>query len=158
VRNELTGESGNEAPEILMRRIARRLEVRTRVRFPAVLLNRLTVLAAQYLDKAGANRGETMKLLVQTLAAETMSSTMPESLRDLHLGFTDAKRRAVEAQKIGRTSTKRRSLMEELRSRENYLRSLADWLEKQPPMDVSDDTVRSAIASIGDLPIGRVSI
>ncbi len=158
VRNELTGESGKEAPEVLMRRIARRLEVRTRVRFPAVLLNRLTVLAAQYLEAAGANRAETLKLLIQTIAAETMTSKMPEALRELHLGFTDAKRRAAEAQKIGRTSTKRRSLMEELRSRENYLRSLADWLERQPPMDVSDETVRGSIASVGNLPIKSVSL
>ncbi len=159
VRNELTAEgAGKEEPEILMKRMARRLEGRCRVRFPTVLLNRLVVLGEQYFDEKSKNRGEQLKMLVQTLAAEVMQSRMPDALRDLHIMFTDARKRNEEAQKIGKTTTRRRSLMDELRSRENYLRSLADWIEKQPYADVDDEAVRRAISAVADIPVTKVVV
>jgi ATP-dependent Clp protease ATP-binding subunit ClpA len=159
VRNELTAESGKEDPEFLMKRIARRLEGRCRVRLPAALLNRLVVLAEEHLGPdAATDRGDTLVRLVQTLAAEVMQAQMPPSLRELHLSFTDAKRRNEEAQKIGKTTTRRRSLMDELRSRENYLRSLADWLEKQPWMECDDESIRRAIAATGGIPVSKIKL
>ncbi len=114
--------------------------------------------AVGVLPAAATDRGETLVRLVQTLAAEAMQAQMPPSLRELHLSFTDARRRNEEAQKIGKTTTRRRSLMDELRSRENYLRSLADWLEKQPWMECDDESVRRAIATTGGIAVSKVKL
>ncbi|MBI2932503.1 MAG: hypothetical protein HYY16_12700 [Planctomycetes bacterium] len=158
VHHELAAEGGKEEPQILMRRIARRVESRCRVRLPVMLLNRLTVLAEQYLGDKVKDRGELLKRLVQTLAAEVMQSQMAPALRKLHQTFSEARRRREETQKVAKTTARRRSLLEELRLRENYLRSLADWLERQPHMAVDDEDIRRTIAAMGDMPVEQIVV
>ncbi len=155
-KNEVVADGSNEAPEMAARRLARRIECRCRIKFSPTMLNKLWILTEQYLP--GPNRNQILRQFLQTIAAGAMQSKLPQDLRNLQLMLTEAKMQAQKAEALGSSSTRRRTIEEEIKSRENYLRSLADWIEAQKGVEVTDDHVRNAISLLAKIPPEKVDL
>jgi ATP-dependent Clp protease ATP-binding subunit ClpA len=156
VRNEITADGSPENPEMTARRLARRIQSRCRIQFTPTMLNKLWILAEQYLP--GPNRNQILRSFLQTIAAEAMQSLLPQDLRNLQIMLTEAKMKSAKAEALGSSSTRRRTIEDEIKHREYYLRTLADWIEAQKPIAVSDDAVRSAVSILAKIAPEKVDL
>jgi ATP-dependent Clp protease ATP-binding subunit ClpA len=155
-RAEITADGSRENPEMTARRFARRIEQRCRIQFNPIMLNKLWILAEQYLP--GPDRNRILRQFLQTIAAEALQEQLPAELRNLQVLLTEAKVRAQKAEETAGSSTRRRTIEEEVKSRDNYLKSLADWIESQRTLMVSDDAVRRAISTLAKMPVEKVDL
>ncbi len=155
-RNEAVADGSNEQPELTARRLARRIEQRVRIKFSPTMLNKLWILAEQYLP--GPDRNPIIRQFLQTIAAEALQSRLPQDLRNLQVLLTEAKVKASRAEALGSSSTRRRTIEDEIKHREYYLRSLADWIDAQKAIEVTDDAVRVAISILARMPPEKIDL